>query len=274
MQSFGSGWTLLKLDAVEAYLQSYTTALKNRKFHLSYIDAFCGSGNSTLNDGTPVEGSALRALRYPFDQYYFLDTEKAYCDVLREKIDRDYPGKSGITKVWNVEANEQLSSITEVDWLKRNRRGVIFLDPYAMQLAWSSLEAIAQTKALDVWYLFPYGALTRNLRRNGKVQPEERERVTRILGASDWEEEIYAPSPQMSFLEEPNLEKKNADKIREYILKRLGNIFPAVSPNAAFLRISTNTPLFLLCFASSNPNQKATELSLRIANHIPNHIHD
>ena len=37
---FGGPWTEDKLDILEGYLDSYTTALKNQPFRLVYIDAF------------------------------------------------------------------------------------------------------------------------------------------------------------------------------------------------------------------------------------------
>ena len=68
-QKFGGEWTEKKLDAVEAYLKSFTTALKHQSFKLCYIDAFSGSGNVTLKNGIVTDGSAIRALKYPFDRY-------------------------------------------------------------------------------------------------------------------------------------------------------------------------------------------------------------
>ncbi len=34
---------------------------------------------------------------------------------------------------------------------------MVFLDPYGMQVEWSTIEALAATKAIDLWYLFPLG---------------------------------------------------------------------------------------------------------------------
>lgn len=33
----------------------------------------------------------------------------------------------------------------------------MFLDPYGMQVDWATIEAIAKTKAIDLWILFPLG---------------------------------------------------------------------------------------------------------------------
>ena len=43
-QSFGGSWTELKLDLVASYLEAYSTALKNKGFGKTYVDAFAGTG--------------------------------------------------------------------------------------------------------------------------------------------------------------------------------------------------------------------------------------
>ena len=96
-QKFGGVWTIQKLDAVESYLKAYTTALKKQNFHLIYIDAFAGSGTFSTNDLSDESlqidlfendmtknenndklfyGSAIRALKYPFEKFIFFEKKK------------------------------------------------------------------------------------------------------------------------------------------------------------------------------------------------------
>ena len=82
---FGGDWTEKKLDAVEEYLKFFTTALKKQNFKLRYIDAFSGSGNVTLKNGVVTDGSAVRALKYPFDRYFFIEKNKIYHDACTKK---------------------------------------------------------------------------------------------------------------------------------------------------------------------------------------------
>ena len=42
---FGGPWTEQKLDILRAYLDAYTTALKNQRFTLIYVDGFAGAGS-------------------------------------------------------------------------------------------------------------------------------------------------------------------------------------------------------------------------------------
>ncbi len=52
-------------------------------------------------------------------------------------------------------------------------------------------------------------------------------------------------------------------------------VFPGVSEKSMILRNpKNNSPLFLLCFAVSNPSKKAIEISLNAADHILTHTTD
>lgn len=42
-------------------------------------------------------------------------------------------------------------------WRSFRRRAVVFLDPFGMQVEWRTIERIGQTKAIDLWILFPLG---------------------------------------------------------------------------------------------------------------------
>ena len=53
-RSFGGPWTQEKLQILSLYLDKYTTALKNQRFRLIYVDAFAG-------EGTWLPGSAYTA---------------------------------------------------------------------------------------------------------------------------------------------------------------------------------------------------------------------
>lgn len=264
MQEFGSGWTVLKLDAVEQYLDSYTTALK-KNFKLCYIDAFAGSGSIKIKGGDEIEGSAIRALKYPFDRFYFFEEDKGVLRELEQKINALPEHKE--VELHNADCNSFLLEVNRRNWLKEGWRGVIFLDPYAMDLEWECLNKISATKVFDVWYLFPFMAVNRNLTKNGKIHQANKEKLNRILGP-DWENGIYSASPQLSFLEENIKQKTSIDGIKNFILNRLNQTFPTVSSKALLLKNERNSPQFLLCFAGSNPSERASMLSLNIADYI------
>ncbi|HXY74763.1 MAG TPA: three-Cys-motif partner protein TcmP [Dehalococcoidales bacterium] len=266
---FGSFWTEAKLNAIENYLSAYTIALKKKNYKLCYIDAFAGDGSVVIKDGNEIEGSSLRALKYPFDKFYFFEKDPYNIEKLKLKIET--------ISQKNIElhcgdCNDFLLQLCSLPWRKDNWRGIIFLDPYAMHLEWKSLEVISKTKVFDVWYLFPFMAVNRNFYRNGKIPIANKRRLDTILGTHNWQNEIYKDSPQLSFLDDKICQKLDMESIKSYIIKRLKNTFPTVADNAVFFRNEKLSPMFLLCFAGSNPSKAARELSLKIADHILSHI--
>ena len=85
--------------------------------------------------------------------------------------------------------------------------------------------------------------------------------------------EIYAESQQLTLFGDSEMEKV-PDGLRPFIVKRLSETFPKVAQKPVILRNSIGAPLFLLCFAVSNPDSGAQSLALKVANYILNHTED
>lgn len=196
---------------VEKYIQFFTTALKNQPFEKVYIDAFAGSGAfryvgdeppNALFPRDPAEhihaGSAARALRCepPFDRLYFFESRRLNVRAL-ERLITDSAHPAAIVE--HGDANEGIRKLSRKEFW-RNKRGVIFLDPFGMSVAWSTLKLIAETHALDVWLLFPLSGLVRNLALSAdRLDDGKRRAITRLLGTDDWFERFYKapPAPPM-----------------------------------------------------------------------------
>lgn len=279
-QKFGGNWTEEKLNIFTSYLDAYLIALQNQKFKKLYIDAFAGTGEIETSDGGQyLVGSAKRALASDkkFDHYYFIEADSQKAGELQDMINVEFPQMRRRVTIFCGDANDKLADIiSSVDW--RFNRGLLFLDPYATQVNWTTLENVAQTKSIDVWYLFPFSALERMLPKNGKYDKWE-DCIDRLLGDSGWREEFYKKDPHMSLFDfisdesgqsdgERMVKDANPEHIKEYILSRLERIFPSVSKLARIFRNSRNSPMFLFCFAIASEGPKAQGLALRIANHI------
>lgn len=278
-QKFGGNWTEEKLNIFTSYLDAYLIALQNQKFKKIYIDAFAGTGEIETSDGGQfLVGSAKRALESEkkFDHYYFIEADSQKAGELQNMINSVFPQMRGIVTIYCGDANDKLAEIiSNVDW--RYNRGLLFLDPYATQVNWATLENVAQTKSIDVWYLFPFSALERMLPKNGKYDKWE-DCIDRLLGDAGWRKEFYKKDPQMTLFDlfpEPGqsdgermVKDANPDHIKEYILSRLGTIFPCVSKHAWIFRNSRNSPMFLFCFAIASESPKAQGLALRMADYI------
>lgn len=282
---FGGRWTSIKLAALESYLPAYTTIFtKNpaaRHFSTMYVDAFAGTGRiaymphqqeSLFADREEyVKGSAARALEVKpeFDRYIFIESDPArYAALGHLKI--TYPDKMQRIELWNEEANLFLTRwCTETDW---NRwRAVVLLDPFAMDVPWSTIEVLAKTKGVDLWWLFPCGAFNRLLTKGGKPPQSWREALTRICGTAAWEERFYQTETYQGLFGPTKTEQKISSfaGINDFLRERLESVFVGVAKQPLYLVNSRNTPIFMLFFAASNPKGAATATG--IANWIIEH---
>lgn len=180
--SFGGVWTRIKLEALEKYLGAFNTALSKQCFTRIYIDAFAGTGRCDIKvDGekTSIDGSARRALAAnpAFHKFCFIELRPKKLAALNT-LSAEYPGKT--IEVIQNDANAALKTLCgQYQW--RNERAVLFLDPFGMHVEWSTLEAIAKTGAIDVWYLFPYAGLYRQAAKNADALDGDKEAsLTRV----------------------------------------------------------------------------------------------
>ena len=277
-QTFGGPWTLLKLEGLEEYLLAFNTALKNLPFMRIYIDAFAGSGDFRIEsaDAPLLEnekssdvhaGSVRRALSVnpPFHKLYFVDTDLENVKALQGLADANDARRAVVRP---GDANEEIARIcADTDW--RNTRGVLFLDPYGNEVEWATLENIARSTKLDVWYLFPLSGVFRNAPIDkGKLTADKRASISKILGTPDWEQAFYsAPEQAQSSLFSMPVEAAqrtmNVDGIEAFVKTRLETEFSLVLGPKRLLG-PRRAPLFSLFFAMSNKSEKATALARRI----------
>lgn len=201
-QKFGGPWTVEKLNILSDYLDFYVQALKNQPFNLIYIDAFAGTGKIKIGDEddfVEIDGSAKLALdsKISFDKYYFIEKKKSFAKELNQLITDEYSDKKSIIEVINDDCNNALRKLCDsIDWSQN--RAVLFLDPYATAVNWETLRIIANTKSIDVWYLFPYSAANRMLKINGEIDESWKAKLISIFGSNDWENELYNEDLQIN----------------------------------------------------------------------------
>jgi three-Cys-motif partner protein len=284
---FGGAWTQRKLGALGKYLQAYTTIFKgNPRAHfysITYVDAFAGTGSLQRpelggladlipglreNDKEFRKGSVKRALEIepPFDEYVFIEKSVRKCRELRG-IANDLPSRN--IKILNEDANSAM-----LRWCKnldtRRQRAVVFLDPFGTSVRWEVMAALGQTRAVDLWVLFPYSAVNRMLVRDRKPPKSWADRLTAVFGTPNWEEAFYSTSAFPSLLDsmEPaELIHKSVDfrSITDFFVARLKGEFEAVSEPLPLYN-SNGSLLFLLFFAAGN--ERSAKTGLKIANSI------
>lgn len=282
--NFGGVWTEVKLEILGKYLNFYTEALKNKPselspFKLVYIDAMAGTGHRTETiPGAPLfdlgekkvqyAGSAKIALniKRKFSSYLFIENNPTRAAEL-EKLKRKC-GK-GLITIYKGDSNEVIERLAKRKEWKQGRRGVIFIDPYGMNLHWKSLEAIASTEALDAWYLFPTSAMVRQAAKNyKKIDEGKRMALNRLLGTREWENAFYDEPMQLELFNSHMSKYRSANirQMEQWVSERLKKVFQYVTEPVVLPK--KGPQLFSLYFCVSNPSKPAVALAKKVAKEI------
>ncbi|MBR1129920.1 three-Cys-motif partner protein TcmP [Bradyrhizobium iriomotense] len=282
---FGGQHTELKLSIIEGYLNAFTTALRPHFKNLWYVDAFAGSGTRTVRTERqgatlvekPVEevverrrGSAQIALdvRPEFDFIVFIEKNPNYVSALEDLRAKNLRRKIVVAE---EDANSALKRlVANNSW--DDKRAVVFLDPYGMEVEWTTLQALAGTRAIDVWFLFPLAGLFRQATRKlTDIDEHKRAALTRIFGSESWEEELYPDvgNPDMFGVLPERRRDLDPAGLERYVQKRLSEIFGAVLKPLA-LPIDRAPQMFSLFLCISNPAREAIGLATRIGEHLLN----
>ena len=192
-------WATAKLDALEAYLNFYGTALSKQPFERVYIDAFAGACVAKVRGAHPsaetspffeepddseaqeefICGSPIRALNVQngFHRHYFFDLDETRAGRLRSVAS----GRNDVV----VQVGDCNPLIRNLAPSLKNRtiRGIAFLDPYGAHLEWTTLEALADTGTMEVVINFPLAmAINRLITRSGIVPERWADQLTACFG--------------------------------------------------------------------------------------------
>ena len=156
----------------------------------------------------------------------------------------------------------------------RNWRGVLFLDPFATQVEWSTIDRIAGFNALDIWLLFPTSAIQRILPRS--KTPEDVDlgwarKLDRVYGNHSWRD-LYRESRQQSLFEGTQYERASGvDGLLAIYKKNLKDLFgERLLDRSRTLKTSNGSPLFEFLFCVGNT--RGIDPAKPIADHILNGI--
>jgi three-Cys-motif partner protein len=281
-QNFGGKWTIEKLNRVKKYLSAYAMIMSRQGFRFAYIDAFAGTGYRLLTQAQDaqelmfpelmgkearsfLDGSARIALQVEpqFDRYIFIEKdEKRFKELSRLKD--AFVSVADRILVVKTEANTYIKDLC-LNYKWQRHRAVMFLDPFGMQVTWETVEAIASTKAIDLWYLFPLGvAVNRLLKKYGEINEAIKGSLDRLFGVTDWYKAFYSVTKESDLFGEKSVTKKvgGFDVIGDFFVNRLRTVFVGVAENPLPLLNSKRNPLYLLCFAASNPKGAITAVKI------------
>lgn len=281
LQLFGDDWTERKLTILTKYLAAYNTALQKQPFKRVYVDAFAGTGyreqrqqlqpRGFFSEADPDAerfraGSTRRALAVSpaFHRYLFVEVNAAKVGEL-EKLRDAYPDKRGQIQIVRGDANEEIISYCNRErW--RAVRAVMFLDPFATEVRWTTIETIAATQGVDLWYLFPLMAVNRLLA--GDPAKAFEQRLDAVFGGHEWRNAFYRKR-RPGFFDHPDGDVEKACNMRaigDYFRSKLRSVFAGVAQTRCVLRNHRGSPLFQFFFAASNP--RGAERAVGIADDI------
>jgi three-Cys-motif partner protein len=287
-QLFGGSWTEKKLEILKKYLDAYNKALKKQPFKRVYIDAFAGTGyrqkrkhqfkirgffEELEQDESRqfLKGSAKLALEASpsFHRYIFIESDTNKINDLK-KLRKEYPEKAKQIEIERSDANEFIQNYcNNEDWA--NTRAVLFLDPFATEVEWVTVEAVAKTRCIDVWILFPLMAVNRLLAKD--PQKISYDCLNRIFGTQDWFENFYKTRTLDDIFGKPVeiiLKACNFQRIGEFYKERLKTIFSGVAEKPKIFYNSRGSALFHFFFAAGNP--KGAPIAIKIAEHLIRNI--
>lgn len=273
-------WAADKLDRLGKYLNAYTMIMRKQRWCKGYyyIHAFAGPGAHQLKSRqrparhvkqmlfdtaaygqSPPEQQEFLAgspkvaldLECPFSCYVFIEKDAKRIAEL-ERLKDAYRGTRRIV-LRKRECNEYLlakvASNPEIDW--RRYRALVFLDPFGMQVPWATLEALAATKAIEVFLNFPVGMAIQRflLRKPEKFTQTQRDKLDAYFGSSEWYNRLYQRRPTLFGDETEEKVEKSGETLVKWYRDRLRKTFGFAS-KAALIRNSHGGHLYYLLLAS------------------------
>lgn len=274
-------WAEEKLDALRRGLEYYTTRLKNTPYWQKvYVDAFAGPGLSTVRTAPrepaptpagmddlfgsvaaaadPVEeearylkGSPRVALdiQNPFDRYVFVERDpKRLAELEAMKVEY---GDAREIDIRPGDANSELLWVLRAGFSKRTHRAYVFLDPFGVQVPWSTIEHLAATEAIEVMINFPLGmAIRRMLPKRGVVPEGWGISLDTFFGSPGWHGHAY--TGEFDLAGDPIKREDSEPRLLAWYRERLRMAFGHVSE----ARLITNTRgnhLYHLIWAGPHP---------------------
>ena len=271
-------WVQEKLEYLRKYLHAYTTILSKQRWLKGYfyIDAFAGPGTLKIRQQQTddpaqklllevsdhvgqdtgeteyISGSPRVALELenPFTDYIFIEIDRKRLDQL-EGLKKGYSSPNRRIHLREQDCNEYLLELLDdIQWTKW--RGVIFLDPFGMQVPWDTIVEIGKTEAIEVFINFPVGmAIQRLLRRSGQFTSKQRSKLDQYFGTHEWYDLLYKPSKDMFGGDTITKIQNSGDVLVKWYRERLKEVFPCVS-TAREVRSTSGHPLYYLIFAGPN----------------------
>jgi three-Cys-motif partner protein len=250
-------WTKDKLALLARYLSAYSRIMSKQKTtwlrKYSYIDAFASLGMYLDRDTRDlVNGSPLVALECepPFDEYWFIELAADRLEYLKSIVPN--LKTSDRCRFIQGDANNVLSQRLCREITRHTyQRGLIFLDPYGLQVEWQTICSLSEAKAFDVFFNFPIMGVNRILDRRHRPPRPRLNLLERVMGETSWIDRLYLSQVDLFGEEHSRRERITAEALAKMCIGNIGQLFEYVS-TPVIMRNSSNAPLYALFLASHN----------------------
>jgi len=270
---FGGLWTETKIEILEKYASAYLRIMNKQNFHLTYFDGFAGSGEIKIGNEEEfkiIEGAAQKivgiAIPRSFDIYYFVEKDEEKKRLLEFALKTKRPTNNIF--VVAEDCNNVLKRLAS--YLSENsfRKALVFLDPFGMNLDWSSIELL-KGLGVDLWILSPTGVgANRLLKRDLNISEAWWQRLEKFFGINREiiKNSIYEEKTITDLFGSRKIVTKSTqanEKLFKIYSEKLNTIFNLISN--PYIIVNRNNSLMYHFFCASN-NASA----IKIANDLVN----
>ncbi|RYF26553.1 MAG: three-Cys-motif partner protein TcmP [Flavobacteriales bacterium] len=269
---FGGSWTENKITILEKYVRAYLVIMNKYNFHLTYFDGFAGSGDikiGTEKSHKTIEGAGKRIVQIteprPFDIYYLVEKDPKK----RQNLDTDLRKASNDPNIFTVtdDCNLALARFSRFISESKSRRGLVFLDPFGMNLDWTALESLKGVD-VDLWILCPTGVgANRLLKKDLDISEAWWDRLERFFGITREQltGSIYQDSTNTNLFGEVVTSTTKATKANTKLFNiyrsKINELFKFTSE--PFIMVNKNNSTMFHFFCASN-----YEAAINLANTI------
>jgi three-Cys-motif partner protein len=252
-------WSEDKLKLLNKYLNAYTVIMQGQQWCRNgyhYVDAFAGTSRPRARDEERyIDGSPRVALtiQYPFRSYTFIEKSPWRVQKL-QRLQEEFPDRD--IRICEGDCNRIIvTEITPRIRYEQFNRGLIFLDPFGMEVEWSTIEQIAETRALEIFLNFPVMALNRTVLPNdpNALTEAQIERMNRFWGSTGWRDDIYEEVPTLFGPIQAKIRSTTGKRLGKLFKNRLEEVFPYVTEPLEMTN-SKNASLYCLMLAGHNQN--------------------
>ena len=189
----GVPWSRIKLDALEDYLNAFTTA--SSRTRTLYLDLFAGAPqNFERGTGKVILGSGHRALAAepPFTRVVLCELQPRTAARLEKTLWEAHPDRDLVVLAGDCNVEMPKYLLTLKPDLRRYAAVFAMVDQYSAEVSWETLKFLSEWRLnkrgfkVELWLYFGHGLLPRGLTMAEQPDPAYAAKVDAMFGTDQW----------------------------------------------------------------------------------------